>query len=204
MTNFKSFCDKKRSIDSRMTSDTLLSCACAKVNKRSRTSGLTQAPGICTVSFFLIPHLLLAKTSTLMILYVSELCQVYDRLCIMNVTKSEHWLRTLRQRAQLTQEELATRLETEGWSTSRSAVNNWESSKSEPPLSDPQFRQALSNALRVKVRLLLKYAGYEVDTEYHSVVSEQIATLVDQLPADKQELALKLVEQLAGHKFEAV
>lgn len=132
-----------------------------------------------------------------MIDYLSETCQVYDRLSIMNETLNIHWLRSLRQRARLTQEDLAARLQSEGWAASRSAINNWENNKNEPPLSDPRFRTALSRATRTQVHTILRLAGFEVDQPVHSFNAEQAATLIDQLPQDKQELALRLLEQIA-------
>ncbi len=107
-----------------------------------------------------------------------------------------NWLKTLRQQNRITQEDLTARLQTEGFDVSRSTIAGWEMGRNLPPLEDPMFRQALSRALRVNIRTILKLAGYEVDQESHSTWAEQAASLIDQLPPEKQELALRLVQQL--------
>ena len=109
----------------------------------------------------------------------------------------QNWLRTLREQARLTQEDLTARLQVEGFDISRSAVASWEHGRHIPPLHDANFRQALSKALNIKPRLILKLAGFEVEEESHSLLAEQAATLIDQLPEDRKELALRLIEQLA-------
>jgi transcriptional regulator with XRE-family HTH domain len=110
----------------------------------------------------------------------------------------EHkWLKTLREQSQITQEDLTARLQVEGFDISRSSLASWESGRYEPPLHDPEFRRALSRALRVNVRTILRLAGYEVDDQQHSLFAEKAAILIDQLPEDKQELAVRLIEQIA-------
>lgn len=108
-----------------------------------------------------------------------------------------NWIKTLRERASITQDELAIRLQVAGFEYTRGAINNWESERNQPPLHSAPFRQAFADALRVDVRTMLKLAGYEVDKTEHSVLAEQVAYIVDNLPPDKQQLALALVEQLA-------
>lgn len=110
--------------------------------------------------------------------------------------RKTNWLKTLREQNRITQDDLTARLQTEGFDVSRSTIAGWELGK-QPPLNDPVFRQALSRALRVNIRTILKLAGYEVEQENHSIWAEQAASLIDQLPPEKQELALRLVEQLA-------
>jgi len=107
-----------------------------------------------------------------------------------------NWIKTLRQRAQITQDDLAARLQSAGFNYTRGAINNWESGRNHPPLYDAQFRQAFSEALRVNIRTMLKVAGYEVEQTPYSPYAEQAAVLVDQLPEDKQQLALALIEHL--------
>lgn len=106
-----------------------------------------------------------------------------------------HWLRHLREQIDLTQEELAARMQLEGADVSRSTIASWEVGRYPPPLNNPVIRHALANALRVNVRMLLSLAGYEVDTD-HSVWAERAASIIDRLPEEKQRLALRIVEQL--------
>lgn len=111
--------------------------------------------------------------------------------------RQNNWIKTLRQRAQITQDDLATRLQVAGFEYTRGAINNWESGRNQPPLHDSDFRQAFAEALRVNIRTMLKFAGYEVEATSHSLYAEHAAELVDQLSEDKQKLAIKLLEQLS-------
>lgn len=95
------------------------------------------------------------------------------------------------------QEEFASRLQIEGLDVTRSAVSHWETGRYHIPLDNPEVRRVIAKVLRVNIRTLLKLAGYEVDNHIHSIYAEQVASIVDQLPEEKQELVLRLVEQLA-------
>lgn len=97
----------------------------------------------------------------------------------------------------MNQEDLAARLQVEGIDVTRSAVSHWENGRYQIPLDDPNVRRAIAKVLRINIRTLLKFAGYEVDNEIHSIYAEQIAAIIDQLPEEKQQLVLRLVEQLA-------
>lgn len=108
-----------------------------------------------------------------------------------------HWLKSLRESIYINQEELAARLQLEGFDISRSAISSWENGRHEPPLHDARFRKSLAKVLHINVKTLLKKAGYEVSEESHSEIGDRVAHIVDQLPPDKQDLALRLIEQLA-------
>ena len=107
-----------------------------------------------------------------------------------------NWIKTLRERSNITQDELTARLEVEGFGISRSTLASWESGRYEPPLNNPVFRRAISKAMKVNIKTILKVAGYEVDDDGHSLYAEQAAMMVDQMSEDKQQLALRLLEQL--------
>ena len=107
------------------------------------------------------------------------------------------WLRQRRKELDLTYDDLAARLAIEGFVITAGSISHWEKGRHKPPMDDPDFRKALAAALRVNVRTLLKMAGYEVVPIEHTTRAEQVAHLVDKLPPDQQELALRLVEQLA-------
>lgn len=107
------------------------------------------------------------------------------------------WLKSRREAIELKQDELAAKLQLAGFDVSRATISHWETGRHEPPMHDSGFRQALAKALRLNVPTMLRMAGYEVTSEPHSETAEIAAHLVDQLPPDKQRLALKLLETLA-------
>lgn len=106
------------------------------------------------------------------------------------------WLKECRERLELRQEDLATRLQLAGFDVSRGSISNWENGRYDIPIQDTKFRQALADALRLDVRTMLRLAGYEVNEVYRSEAAERAANMIDRLPPEKQELALRLVEQL--------
>lgn len=108
-----------------------------------------------------------------------------------------NWLKTLREKSRLKQEDLAARLQLAGLEYARSSVSAWENGYANPPLESVEFRQALANIFNIDVKTLLKLAGYEVESKPHSDAAERAAWLIDQLPPDKQDLAVRLVEELA-------
>ena len=129
-----------------------------------------------------------------MIVYLSYICQVVDRIAVM---ENANWLRELRSKRNLTQDDLVAQLQLAGFSYTRSSINNWENGYNPAPLKKKEFRVALAKILGVSVRTLLKKAGYEVEVDEHSEIAEQVAIIIDQLPEDKQQLVLRLVEQVA-------
>lgn len=106
-----------------------------------------------------------------------------------------NWLKQRRRELGLSQDELAARLQTEGLDIERSAVSAWEAGRNKPKLGDAHYRRALSKVLKLSEQQLLLLAGYEIPTS-HSVAAERAASIVEQLTPDKQELAVKLLEQL--------
>lgn len=111
---------------------------------------------------------------------------------------NKKWLAKARAQAGIeTQDDLVARLELAGFNYTRAAVSHWENETRMPPLNDPVFRQTLARILRITPQQLLKMAGYEVDRSNHSEAGERVASIVDHLPPEKQELAIRLVEQLA-------
>lgn len=106
------------------------------------------------------------------------------------------WLRNRREQMGITsQGELAARLQLEGFSVSRAAVSAWEIGRNRIPVEDPDFRRALSRILRMTEQEILRAEGYKVP-EKLSEAAEKAASIVDQLPPDKQNLAIRLLEQL--------
>lgn len=107
-----------------------------------------------------------------------------------------NWLKTYRERLNLSQEDLAAQLQIRGINVARASVSHWETGKHLPPLHDSDFRRALADVLRLNVKTVLKLAGYDIETE-RSKEAERIADIVDKLPPDKRDLALRLIEQVA-------
>lgn len=114
----------------------------------------------------------------------------------MAVGTKTHWLKYYREKRKLSQEQLATSLQNAGLDVARSTVASWENPEnSQPPLDDPAYRRALSNIFHISITELLIAAGYEVDPQNRNELSRRAADIIDQLSAEKQDLAIKLLEQ---------
>lgn len=108
-----------------------------------------------------------------------------------------NWLRQRRQEIGITvQEDLATQLQLEGVNVTRATISHWETDRNKPPLDDGQFRQALAKVLKLSEPELLRRAGYQTSTIGHSEAAQIGADIIDHLPPDKQDLAVRLLEQL--------
>lgn len=109
-----------------------------------------------------------------------------------------HWLTDLREKADIkTQGELAAKLQLAGFNYTPGAVSHWENNARQPPFRNSDFTRTLAHILNVSESYLLKAAGYKVERSSHTEAGERVAYLVDQMPPEKQELAIRLVEQLA-------
>lgn len=106
-----------------------------------------------------------------------------------------NWLKERREALGLSQEELTARLQIEGVNVTRGSLSNWETERHKPPLDDPQFRIALSNALKMSVKEIMKRSGYDI-TLKHSEAAERGAFLIDQMDAQTQGKAVKILEAL--------
>lgn len=109
----------------------------------------------------------------------------------------EHWLRTMREEVGLTQDDIAARLQLEGLKFGRSAISNWESGRTPVPLKDPEFVQLLASILKTTENKIMLAAGYRLTTKNHTQISERIANIVDDLPPDKQQMALRVIQAIA-------
>lgn len=159
-------------------------------------------------SFVSLTSLPFLKASTIEnIALLSETCQLFDMIAIMTQTVNKrstneysmNWLRRRREQVGIeTQEELVTRLELEGFNITRGAVSHWETGRYNPPVDDPAFRDALSRVLKLSEPELLRMAGYQVTRGTHSQAAERAADILDRLTPDKQNLAIKVLEQFLG------
>lgn len=111
-----------------------------------------------------------------------------------------NWLRKRREEVGITsQEELAEKLQLDGFSFTRASISHWENGRNNPPLDDPEFRRVLAKILRVSQPDLLRLAGYEVDRVSRTHEAERAAYIVDQLTPEKRDLAVRLLEELLEH-----
>lgn len=107
-----------------------------------------------------------------------------------------NWIKQRRKELGISQEELAEKLQLLGVDVSRASIGHWETGHAKPPLEQPQFVAALSKAMNLDINTVLSRSGYSIVSK-HTNTAERIASIVDELPEEKQELALRLVEQLA-------
>lgn len=133
--------------------------------------------------------------------YVNKLIQFVSETqtvnkCSTNIS-SMNWLKQKREQVGInSQEELAARLQLEGINVTRAAISHWENGRNRPAFDDPDFTQALARVLRLTPPELLKLAGYQVARTNHTDAGERGAAIIDSLPPDRQNLAIKLLEQL--------
>lgn len=135
-----------------------------------------------------------------MLASISKSCQHIDTIPIKADAESlgteMNWLRTRREYVGIhTQEEFARLLQLSGLSISRAAISHWENGRYDIPLKDVRIRSILAKVLKLSEPELLSLAGYETLSS-HSAAGERAAAIVDRLPAHKQELAIKLLEQV--------
>jgi len=106
------------------------------------------------------------------------------------------WIKNRREQLSLTQDELAARLQLEGVEASRSAVSAWETGRNKLQFDDPVIRLGFARVLRFSESELMKLEGYPTEPSSYSEQAERAAYIVDQLPDERRDLALKLLEQL--------
>lgn len=109
-----------------------------------------------------------------------------------------NWLQSRLKELDITQDELAARLQVEGLKTSRSTVSAWVTGRNNVPFKNMETRRALAKALKLSTREMLRMAGYETETTNHTKEGELAAILIDQMTPEDREKILKIVETLAG------
>jgi transcriptional regulator with XRE-family HTH domain len=107
-----------------------------------------------------------------------------------------NWLKSRREQLQISQEELAKKLQLAGFDISRAAISGWETARFNPPLDNNQFRSTLARILQMSIAALLAEAGYEVESS-HTPAGDRGASIIDNLPPERQKLALDLLDVLA-------
>jgi len=105
------------------------------------------------------------------------------------------WIREQRKKLGLSQQDLVTQLELEGFDVSRSSVSNWENGTFNPPLENYDFRYALSKVLNISLAEIVSLSGLET-SEQLSEDAIRAAVIVDQIPPRKRKMALGILEQI--------
>lgn len=115
-----------------------------------------------------------------------------------------NWLKERRKELKLTLEDVAMKLQLEGFDFTPGAISHWEHERHQPPLGDEKFRRALSKILRLNVRKMLQLAGYEVYEPLQSSISEQISFIVSDMSIEEQKTALRILKAMKdeSHEFE--
>jgi transcriptional regulator with XRE-family HTH domain len=109
--------------------------------------------------------------------------------------RKKNWLAKRREELRLSQEDVVSRLQLQGLDIARATLSHWETERYSIPLDDPKLRQVLARILRMSIREMLQAAGYEVDDQPSTPAAKRAAFIMDQLPQDKQQLALGILEQ---------
>ena len=104
------------------------------------------------------------------------------------------FLRSRREELGLTQQDLADALANAGQETSYARVSHWETGRNKPPLEDTRFRQALATALELDVNEMMSILGFVVSNDDRSPNARLAADLIDQLPADAQEMVIEIIQ----------
>lgn len=105
------------------------------------------------------------------------------------------WLKKRRRELYLNQDDLSARLQLAGFDISRQTVSHWETDRRSVPLDNPQFVEALANALELNVMELLVIAGYIKNSKFGEDATKA-AALVDSMPANRRKMAVGILEQL--------
>lgn len=104
------------------------------------------------------------------------------------------WIKSRREELNYSQDDLSRLLQLSGIDVGRSSIGHWESGRTVPTLT-PQLVEVLATTLKLDPITVLELCGYQVPAT-HTEAGERIARLVDRMPVDRQQLALKLVEAM--------
>ena len=107
-----------------------------------------------------------------------------------------HWIKHKREALRLSQEDLAARLQVQGFDITRGTVSHWETGRHNPPLDNPEFAKALAAVLRMTTTELFNSAGYNLFDDNLSELARKAAVIVEQMPPEKQSMAIGILEQI--------
>ncbi len=106
------------------------------------------------------------------------------------------FLRQRREALELSQGDLAIRLELHGLPATRANISHWEHDRHKPPVENKEFRYALADALEISVNELMTQIGFITGKADRSEAALRAADIVDNLPVEAQEMALDLLNVL--------
>lgn len=108
------------------------------------------------------------------------------------------WIRTMRERQNLTQEELLAAFKREYKPVAKSTLSAWETETANPPLQDNTFVEATARIFNVSVAEVLKGSGYNLGTAYESELDEGRRLLLEAY--DNGDLERLVTMALEAHK----
>lgn len=111
------------------------------------------------------------------------------------------WMQERRKELRLSQEELANRLQAEGWDISRSSVSAWEQGYNNPPVDKEGFLTVLSTVFKMSVPEILAAFGYQTSVEATSPEIIRATELMRKLPSNAQKEALEHIEIVSRRFF---
>jgi transcriptional regulator with XRE-family HTH domain len=109
---------------------------------------------------------------------------------------SASWLKTRREELNLSQDDLAARLQLAGLAVSRAAISHWETGRDNAPIQNRKSIVALADALQLTPNELLMLAGVEPDAITQSDAARYGALIIDRLPPNAQKTAVDQLRAL--------
>lgn len=104
--------------------------------------------------------------------------------------KISEFLKTRTSELGISQADLARELTLRGLDTTRATVGHWEAGRNNPPIEDPQFRNALASALEMDVNTMMVRLGFLITEAERSNEARRAADIIDRLPSEGKSLAL--------------
>lgn len=110
-----------------------------------------------------------------------------------------NWMKQRRELLGITQDQLGERLAERGLHVTKGAISKWEIGRSPLPLTTPENRRALAEALEMSISELLIHAGYEIGVEWsHS--ARLLVSIFETLPPADRRTLLALATMLKGEQ----
>jgi transcriptional regulator with XRE-family HTH domain len=103
------------------------------------------------------------------------------------------WLKQLRERQKMSQEELAARLQLKGFDVSRGTISHWEQGRYKIPLDNPEIINALSAVLDVDVIEILASAGYQISIDGLSEIEKQALEVIRSKTLEQQQRIIEII-----------
>ena len=107
----------------------------------------------------------------------------------------ENWLKRRRKALDMTQEQLTAKLNLHGFNYTTGAISHWEQERFPVPIEKKEFLIALANILRMSEAEIVNEV-HGIRQSKHSPAGERAAQMVDKMPENRQDAALRLLETL--------